>query len=58
MCQSCPAELRGSGHVALANRRIKLEDVPRVIPMLQRQQNRLHYYCNAKRRADCDRARA
>ena len=40
-----------TGHVAFDKRRIALSDIPRAIPMLQRQQNRLHYYCNAKRRA-------
>merc|ERR1719502_2502891 len=37
-----------TGHVAFDKRRIVLSDIPRAIPMLQRQQNRLHYYCNAK----------
>ena len=44
-----------TGHVAFDKRRIALSDIPRAIPMLQRQQNRLHYLCNANRRA---RARA
>ena len=38
-----------TGHVALDKKRVGLADIPRVIPMLQRQQNRLHYFCNAKR---------
>ena len=35
-----------SGHVVL-NQGISLSDLPVVIPLLQRQQSRLHYYCNA-----------
>ena len=35
-----------TGHVVL-NRDISLTDMPLVIPLLQRQQSRLHYYCNA-----------
>ena len=36
-----------TGHVVLRNE-IGLEDMPVVIPLLQRQQSRLHYYCNAE----------
>ena len=36
-----------TGHVVL-NRDISLADMPTVIPILQRQQSRLHYYCNGK----------
>lgn len=35
-----------TGHVVL-NREIALSDTPLAIPLLQRQQSRLHYYCNA-----------
>ena len=35
-----------TGHVVL-NRNFSLSDLPIVIPLLQRQQSRLHYYCNA-----------
>ena len=36
-----------TGHVVLRNE-IALEDMPVAIPLLQRQQSRLHYYCNAE----------
>jgi len=29
------------------NRDISLSDMPMCVPLLQRQQSRLHYYCNA-----------
>ena len=35
-----------TGHVVLRNE-LGLEDMPVAIPLLQRQQSRLHYYCNA-----------
>jgi hypothetical protein len=35
-----------TGHVVL-NKEISLSDMPLAIPLLQRQQSRLHYYCNA-----------
>lgn len=35
-----------TGHVVL-NKEISLGDLPLAIPLLQRQQSRLHYYCNA-----------
>jgi len=35
-----------TGHVVLSQS-IALSDMPTVIPILQRQQSRLHYYCNA-----------
>mmetsp|Transcript_18242 Transcript_18242/g.53310 ORF Transcript_18242/g.53310 Transcript_18242/m.53310 type:complete len:709 (-) Transcript_18242:517-2643(-) len=35
-----------TGHVVLS-RRLSLREVPVAIPLLQRQQSRLHYYCNA-----------
>lgn len=35
-----------TGHVVL-NKEITLDDMPTAIPLLQRQQSRLHYYCNA-----------
>jgi hypothetical protein len=35
-----------TGHVVL-NRDISLADMPLCVPLLQRQQSRLHYYCNA-----------
>ena len=38
-----------TGHVMVDKRKVLLDDIPRVIPMLQRQQNRLHFFCNAKR---------
>lgn len=37
-----------TGHVMVDKRKVLLDDIPRVIPMLQRQQNRLHFFCNAK----------
>ncbi|KAJ1447725.1 hypothetical protein M885DRAFT_541742 [Pelagophyceae sp. CCMP2097] len=36
-----------TGHVTLESAKISLPELPRVIPALQRQQNRLHFYCNA-----------
>ena len=36
-----------TGHITLDKSHISLGDAPKVIPTLQRQQNRLHYYCNA-----------
>jgi hypothetical protein len=38
-----------TGHVSLDMKRVGLADIPSVIPVLQRQQNRLHYLCDAKR---------
>ena len=35
-----------TGHVVLS-KNFSLSDLPVVIPLLQRQQSRLHYYCNA-----------
>jgi len=35
------------GHIMLDSKRITLMDVPRLIPLLQKQQNRLHFFCNA-----------
>lgn len=37
-----------TGHVVL-NMGFSLSDIPLVIPLLQRQQSRLHYYCNAEK---------
>ncbi|KAJ8607751.1 hypothetical protein CTAYLR_008596 [Chrysophaeum taylorii] len=36
-----------TGNVTLEKSDITLRDVPRAIPALQKQQNRLHFYCNA-----------
>ena len=36
-----------TGNITLEKSRVLLSDLPRVIPTLQRQQNRLHFYCNA-----------
>ena len=36
-----------TGNVTLDKAKVLLSDLPRIIPTLQRQQNRLHFYCNA-----------
>ena len=36
-----------TGNITLEKSRVLLSDLTRVIPTLQRQQNRLHFYCNA-----------
>lgn len=36
-----------TGNITLDKEYVCLNDLPKAIPMLQRQQNRLHFYCNA-----------